>query len=74
MNMFKKFDSFRSKFSNQVKFSLLAAAMVLIIAGAVVYLSTFLITELNQGLQTQFAPPQALRFDIAGFKKLNLTK
>ena len=73
--MFKKlFGPNHGKISHQIKFSVLALVMLLVVAGLVVYLSTFLITQLNRGLQTQFTPAPAPKFDIAGFKKLNLGK
>lgn len=70
--LMKKLSSLRT--SKQLLFSLLAVVMLLLIAGVVVNTSMFLVKHLNRALTATPAPAPAVKFDIEGFEKLQLTK
>ncbi len=72
------FGSLRFKFksSKQLLFSLWAAGMILLVAGAVVWGSVFLGSHLKEALSADELkkPEPPVRFDIEGFERLQLTK
>jgi len=62
------------KFTRRTLFYALGVAMVAVVTGLIVWLSTFLAARMNDALTADpnIAPP--VRFDIEGFEKLQLTK
>ncbi len=75
--MKKLFSFFKIKsirFSSQSVFLVLAIVMTVVVAGGIIYASFFLVSRVNVAVTIEQLPKPAVRFDIAGFEKLQLTK
>lgn len=69
--------NFAKKFQRQITFSVMAALFILMLAAFAVYASLFLLSKTNTDADDVAIPPTAptdLKFDTAGFEKLNLVK
>jgi len=52
----------------------LGGVMAVITVGVVVYMITFLLSELNSALNIELPEPAVERFDTEGFEKLDLVQ
>ncbi|MFH1192912.1 MAG: hypothetical protein V1656_01170 [Candidatus Jorgensenbacteria bacterium] len=62
------------RFSSQSVFLILAVVMTAIVAGCIIYASFLLVSRVNMAVTMEQVPKPTVRFDIEGFKKLQLTK
>ncbi|PIP30151.1 hypothetical protein COU12_01005 [Candidatus Jorgensenbacteria bacterium CG10_big_fil_rev_8_21_14_0_10_54_38] len=62
------------RFSSQSVFLILAVVMTVVVAVCIIYASFLLVSRVNVAVTVEQASRPAVRFDIEGFKKLQLTK
>ncbi|HXF44397.1 MAG TPA: hypothetical protein VNK70_02965 [Candidatus Paceibacterota bacterium] len=75
LGFLSKFRAKRRPVANkQYMFVLAAFGLLLITTLLVVYSFSFLISKFDEVSGSQVTPPPAMKFDIQGFEKLNLTK
>lgn len=61
-----------SKTSKEKLFPILAAVLAILFGGVAIYSVTFLVSHLNEALNTEVRASAPPSFDIQGFEKLNL--